>query len=112
VAELWGGRETGPTTARHSTSFAKARKSIATLLSRQESDPHSDRTFGVLKTSGAVFYSHVTRAIVFYPIIAYRCTASTTPGPCDPATLTQSRNLGHGDYYGAELTVERRSVQP
>lgn len=67
-----------------------------------------NRDFGVLKASGAVFYSHVTNAIVSYPTIAYSCTASTTPGPCDPATLTQSRNLGHGDYYGAELSLEAR----
>ena len=54
---------------------------------------------------GAAFYSHVTDAIVSEPVIGYSCTASTTPGPCAAATLTQSLNLGHGDYYGVEFSV-------
>ena len=60
---------------------------------------------GMIAAEGAVFYSHVTNAIVSEPTIGYSCTASTTPGPCAASTLTQSLNLGHGDYYGVELSL-------
>jgi iron complex outermembrane receptor protein len=63
--------------------------------------------FGPLHAAGAVFYSRITNAIVSFPTFpAYACTASTTPGPCAATTLTQSRNLGHGTYYGAELSLD------
>ncbi|QKS01288.1 TonB-dependent receptor [Sphingomonas sp. CL5.1] len=66
------------------------------------------RLFGAVRAEAAAFYSDVTDAIVSYPTIGYSCTASTTPGPCAPAALTQSRNLGHGTYYGGELSLEAR----
>lgn len=67
------------------------------------------KSFGPFRTEGALFYSHVSDAIVSFPTFpAYACTASTTPGPCAATTLTQSRNLGHGDYYGVELSVEAK----
>lgn len=67
----------------------------------------ANHSWGVLRAEGAVFYSHVTDAIVSFPTFpAYACTASTVPGPCAPTTLTQSRNLGHGNYYGVEVSIE------
>jgi iron complex outermembrane receptor protein len=60
---------------------------------------------GVLTVDAAAFYSHVTDAIVSEPTIGYSCTASTTPGPCAASVLTQSLNLGHGDFYGVEISL-------
>jgi len=51
------------------------------------------RMFGVVRAEGAVFYSHLTDVIVSFPLI-YQGEA-----------VTQSRNLGHGNYYGAELSL-------
>ncbi|WP_404713143.1 TonB-dependent receptor plug domain-containing protein [Sphingomonas sp. MMS24-J13] len=64
--------------------------------------------FGPFRTEAALFYSHVTNAIVNYPTLAYACTGSTTPGPCAQGTYTQSRNLAHGNYYGGELSLEAK----
>ncbi len=49
--------------------------------------------FGKIQVEGAVFYSHVDNVIVSYPFI-YNNTS-----------VTQSRNVGDGDYYGVELAV-------
>jgi iron complex outermembrane receptor protein len=69
----------------------------------------ASHSFGPLRAEGALFYSRVTNAIVNFPTFpAYACTASTTPGPCPQVTLTQSRNLGHGDYYGGEISLDAR----
>ncbi len=54
------------------------------------------RTFGGLRAAGAVFYSHLTDVIVSFPV--------TYEGE----SATQSRNLGHGNYYGAELALDAR----
>jgi len=51
------------------------------------------RRFGVLRAEGAVFYSRITDAIVAFPTI-YQGQAAT-----------QSRNLGKGENYGAELAL-------
>jgi iron complex outermembrane receptor protein len=64
--------------------------------------------WGPLRAEGAIFYSRVTNAIVNFPTLAYSCTGSTTPGPCPQITLTQSRNLAHGDYYGGEISLEAK----
>ena len=61
---------------------------------------------GPLTASGAIFYSRVTNAIVSYPTLAFSCTGSTVPGPCPQVLLVQSRNLGHGDYYGGEISLQ------
>ena len=66
------------------------------------------RTFGPLHAEAAIFYSHVTDAIVNYPTLAYACTGSTTPGPCAQGTYTQSRNLAHGNYYGGEISLDAK----
>ncbi|WP_343222206.1 TonB-dependent receptor [Novosphingobium profundi] len=50
--------------------------------------------FGPVEASGAVFYAHLTNVIVAFPM-TYQGTS-----------VTQSRNLGHGDYYGAELALD------
>ena len=49
--------------------------------------------FGPLNAAGAAFYSHVSNVIVSFPV--------TYEGQ----SATQSRNLGHGNYYGAELAL-------
>jgi iron complex outermembrane receptor protein len=64
--------------------------------------------FGPFRAEAALFYSHVTNAIVNYPTLAYACTGSTTPGPCAQGTYTQSRNLAHGNYYGGEMSLEAK----
>lgn len=64
--------------------------------------------FGPLHAEGAVFYSRVEDVIVSYPTLAYSCTASVAPpltGACPRVSLTESRNLGHGDYYGGEISL-------
>ena len=66
------------------------------------------RTVTGVRAEGAVFYSHVTNAIVSFPTLAYSCTGSTTPGACPQVSLVQSRNVGHGNYYGAELSLEAK----
>jgi iron complex outermembrane receptor protein len=65
---------------------------------------------GQLRVEGAVFYSWVRDAIFGIPTPAYPCTASTTPpvqptAGCALRNMTQSRNVGKGDYYGVELSV-------
>jgi iron complex outermembrane receptor protein len=65
-------------------------------------------TWGPLFASGGIFYSHVSNAIVSYPTLAFSCTGSTAPGPCPQVSLVQSRNLGHGDYHGVEISLEAR----
>ncbi|MCJ2181103.1 TonB-dependent receptor [Novosphingobium sp. 1949] len=49
--------------------------------------------FGPVNAAGAVFYSHISNVIVAFPV--------TYEGE----SATQSRNLGHGNYYGAELAL-------
>lgn len=65
---------------------------------------------GSIRLEGALFYSWVRDAIFSVPTPAYPCTASTTP-PAVPTTgcaltnLSQSRNVGKGEYYGIELSA-------
>ena len=49
--------------------------------------------FGPVHAEGAVFYSHLNDVIVSFPFIY------------EGQAVTQSRNLGHGNYYGAELAL-------
>jgi len=63
---------------------------------------------GVISLDAAAFYSRLNSVIVSQPTLAYSCTASTTPGPCSPTSLTQSINAGNGQYYGAEVSIEAR----
>ena len=65
---------------------------------------------GKLRVEGALFYSWVRNAIFSVPTPAYPCTASTTPpavpvAGCALTNLSQSRNVGKGEYYGVELSV-------
>jgi iron complex outermembrane receptor protein len=65
---------------------------------------------GPVRVEGALFYSWVRNAIFGVPTPAYPCTASTTPpavptAGCVLTNLTQSRNVGKGEYYGVELSV-------
>jgi iron complex outermembrane receptor protein len=61
------------------------------------------RSFGkTLQLDGAVFYSHLTDVIVSVPFIFTSCTPA---GVCTPNAVTQSRNVGHGNYYGLELSA-------
>jgi iron complex outermembrane receptor protein len=63
------------------------------------------RSFGGLHAEAAVFYSTLTDTIVAFPFIYTSCTSA---GVCTPNAVTQSRNLGHGDFYGAELSLNQR----
>ena len=63
------------------------------------------KDFGVLHAEGAVFYSHLDDVIVNFPFIFTTCTPA---GVCTPNAVTQSRNLGHGNYYGAEMSLAAR----
>jgi len=51
------------------------------------------RRFGPLRAEGAVWYARMTDAIMSFPFL-YQGTATA-----------QSRNVGNGDYYGAELSL-------
>jgi len=51
------------------------------------------RLFGAVTAEGAVFYSRLTNVIVAFPLIY------------NDQPITQSRNLGKGDYYGAEISL-------
>jgi len=59
------------------------------------------RRFGIVRMEGAVFYSLLTDVIVSEPFIYTSCVA----GICTPNPVTKSFNLGHGNYYGAELSL-------
>ena len=54
------------------------------------------RQFGILHAEGAAFYSRLSDVIVAFPFI-YQGQA-----------VTQSRNVGKGEYYGAELSLSAR----
>ena len=52
--------------------------------------------FGVVRAEGAIFYSRLTDVIVAFPFVF------------SGQAVTQSRNLGSGSYYGAELSLSAR----
>jgi iron complex outermembrane receptor protein len=58
--------------------------------------------FGKVQVEGAVFYSHLSDVIISVPFIFTTCTPA---GICTPNAVTQSRNVGDGDYYGLELSA-------
>jgi iron complex outermembrane receptor protein len=62
----------------------------------------ASRLFGRLRAQGAVFYSDLTDTLVNFPFIYTTCTSANV---CTNNAVTQSRNLGHGDFYGAELSL-------
>jgi iron complex outermembrane receptor protein len=55
-----------------------------------------------VQLDGAVFYSHLTDVIISVPFIFTSCTPA---GVCTPNAVTQSRNVGKGDFYGLELSA-------
>lgn len=56
------------------------------------------RDFGPVHVSGAVWYSHLTDALV-----TVRTGTTTTPN-----NLNRRANIGSADYYGVELTIDAR----
>lgn len=107
--------------ARFPTIFERFSQRFGTSIPNPELNPEratnyeigASRRFGIVRASGAAFYSHIDDAIVSYPTLAYSCTGTTTPPPapvpgCTQVSLVQSRNLGSGDYYGAELSIDAR----
>ena len=58
---------------------------------------------GPARISGAVFYARVTDAIFSFPFIYY-----DGPNDTDGTLVSQSRNVGDGDYYGAEIAFDAR----
>ncbi len=68
------------------------------------------RDFGFFRAEGAVFYSDLSDVIFAVRVLFFPCTSSTTPPAtpspdCAPEAVTQSRNVGSGEYYGAELSL-------
>ncbi|PKP69855.1 MAG: TonB-dependent receptor [Alphaproteobacteria bacterium HGW-Alphaproteobacteria-5] len=69
---------------------------------------------GPVKLEGALFHSWVDEAIIqSVPILAYPCTASTTPpaiptAGCAQHYMNQSQNVGNGRYYGGEISVSAK----
>lgn len=61
-----------------------------------------NRRFGMVEAEAALFYSHIDDAIVAFPFIYQTCTSG---GVCTDNAVTQSRNLGSGDYSGLELAM-------
>jgi iron complex outermembrane receptor protein len=62
----------------------------------------ASRRLGRVQLDGAVFYAHLSDVIVSVPFIFTTCTAA---GVCTPNAVSQSRNVGEGDYYGLEGSV-------
>lgn len=67
-------------------------------------------TAGAIRLDGALFYSWIEDAIFGVSTPAYPCTASTTPpatpvAGCTLRNLTQSQNVGSGNYYGGEASL-------
>ena len=60
------------------------------------------RRFGAITAEGSAFYSRLSDVIVAFPFIFVTCTPA---GVCTNNAVTQSRNLGKGDYYGGELSL-------
>ena len=129
-AHSWSGQgqliwQAGPQTSLHALISSRAR--FATIFERfsqrfgtsipnptltPERATHYEiggaRRFGIFKAEGALYYAHMSDAILSESVIGYSCTASTTPGPCASSVMTQTRNVGSGKNYGAELSIEAR----
>ncbi|MEE4451185.1 TonB-dependent receptor [Novosphingobium resinovorum] len=60
------------------------------------------RQFGALRVEAAGWYAKVDDAIVSFPFVYTSCTSA---GVCTDTATAQSRNVGKGDYYGAELSL-------
>jgi iron complex outermembrane receptor protein len=60
------------------------------------------KTFAGVRAEGALFYSDLTDTIVNFNFLYATCTPA---GVCTLNPVTQSRNLGHGRFYGGELSL-------
>jgi iron complex outermembrane recepter protein len=58
--------------------------------------------YGRVRVDGAVFYSRLSDVIISVPFIYTTCTPA---GVCTPNAVSQSRNIGKGDYYGFEVSA-------
>lgn len=63
------------------------------------------RDLGAVHAEAAVFYSKLDRVIVNFPFILVTCTPA---GACTNNAVSQSRNLGDGEYYGFEASLSAR----
>src|SRR5690606_18003816 len=59
------------------------------------------RALGGAQIEAAAFYSALDDVIVAFPFIYDDCSSGT----CVPNAVTQSRNAGDGESYGAELSL-------
>lgn len=59
---------------------------------------------GPLHVEAAGWYAKVDKAIVSFPFIYTTCSTATPP-VCTDNAVAQSRNVGKGDYYGAEISL-------
>ncbi|CAN5243497.1 TonB-dependent receptor [soil metagenome] len=65
------------------------------------------RDFGPFHAEGAAWYARVSDAIIAFPFIYVTCTTAARP-VCTNNAVSQSRNVGSGDYYGAELALSAK----
>lgn len=63
------------------------------------------RQIGVWSLDGAVFYSRLNNVIQNFPFVFVTCTPANV---CTNNQVSQSRNLGHGEYYGFEASARAR----
>ncbi|WP_374569966.1 TonB-dependent receptor plug domain-containing protein [Phenylobacterium sp.] len=66
------------------------------------------RELGGVHLEGAVFYSRLDDVIVSVPFIYTTCTAA---GVCTDNAVSQSRNVGEGEYWGLEGAVVWRAAE-
>ncbi|WP_336980347.1 TonB-dependent receptor [Altererythrobacter fulvus] len=66
------------------------------------------KSFGAVKLEGAAFYSWLDDAIVSFPFVYQTCD-NATPPVCSNNAVSQSRNVGKGEYYGAELAISAQA---
>ncbi len=60
------------------------------------------RQFGPLRVEATGWYAKVDDAIIAFPFIYRTCTPA---GVCTDNAVSQSRNVGSGDYYGGEISA-------
>lgn len=63
------------------------------------------REIGRLHAEGAIFYSRLNNVIISVPFVFTTCTPA---GVCTNNAVSQSRNVGHGEYYGFEASLAAR----
>jgi iron complex outermembrane receptor protein len=66
------------------------------------------RQLGPLKIEASGWYAKIDDAIVAFPFLYTTCTPA---GVCTNNAVSQSRNVGSGDYYGAEVSASAQITE-